>query len=310
MNIAITGASGFIGKSLLKRCLAEGHSVRVLTRRTQEDFPPQTVICEGDLTGTLPRALVDNTDVLFHCAGEIRDPRRMYAVNVSGTANLIALASGCVGRWVQLSSVGTYGPRLEGEVTEEAQELPLGPYEISKSRADGLVAAAAGKGAFEYSVLRPSIVFGAGMPNRSLFQMIGMIDRGLFFFIGKRGAAANYVHVDNAVAALLLCAREAAAGGRVYNLSDHRSMEAFVAAIATALGRPVPRLRLPKAPMRVAARLLSAVPGFPLTVARVQALCGRASYPIDRIARELGYRHSVSMEEGLAETVRAWRGLS
>lgn len=66
----------------------------------------------------------------------------------------------------------------------------------------------------------------------------------------------------------------------------------------------MPHLRMPEWPIRLSARLLGSVPGFPLTEARVDALTGRAIYSSARIERELDYRHRVSMEEGIEELVR------
>ena len=57
--------------------------------------------------------------------------------------------------------------------------------EKTKAESDQLVMNAARKGTFTYSILRPSNVFGPTMTNQSLFQMIEMISKGLFFFIGK-----------------------------------------------------------------------------------------------------------------------------
>lgn len=307
MIVAITGAGGFIGRKLLARCIGDGHTVRVLTRRAAVELPPQATVCQGDLTGELPLALVENADVLYHCAAEMRNRQRMQAVNVGGTASLIKIASGRVGRWVQLSSAGAYGPRREGKVTEKTPEHPVGDYERTKASADALVSEAGAKGAFTYSILRPTIVFGAGMGNRSLYQLIAAIDKGFFFFIGKPGASANYIHAENVVDALCLCANRPAAAGHIYNLSDHHDIESFVSAIARELGKPVPRVRLPEAPTLAAVRLLSLIPGFPLTPARVRALTSRAIYPCERISVQLGYRPRVGMEAGLAELVAAWK---
>jgi nucleoside-diphosphate-sugar epimerase len=82
------------------------------------------------------------------------------------------------------------------------------------------------------AILRPSNVFGPGMLNQSILQMIQTIERGIFFFIGRRGASANYVHVSNVVDALILCGRSAA-DGRTYNISDWCTMEDFVGAIGS-----------------------------------------------------------------------------
>jgi nucleoside-diphosphate-sugar epimerase len=231
----------------------------------------------------------------------------MHAVHVAGTQHLIDAASGRIGRWVQLSSVGAYGRQRDGVVTEQTESHPLGTYEVTKVLSDELVSVASHGGAFEHAVLRPSNVYGAEMSNQSLFGLINMIRRGRFFFIGAPGASANYIHVDNVVEALMLCGTRPEANGRLFNLSDHRTLETFVAVIADALGTPAPRLRLPEWTVRLPAKLLGGIPGFPLTESRVDALTGRAIYSTASIEQELGYRHAVAMEDGLKELVHAWQ---
>jgi nucleoside-diphosphate-sugar epimerase len=311
MIVAITGGTGFIGRELVRLHHERGDEIRVLSRRAPQTagLPDSVRWHAGDLSAEFDaRSFVANADVLYHCAGEIRDPARMNLVHVGGTARLSQAAHGSVRRWVQLSSTGAYGQRRAGEVTERSDLLPVGPYELTKVAADRLVEEAAGRGAFELAILRPSIVYGERMSNRSLFSWIATIERGLFFFIGTPGATANYIHVDNVAAALLLCARAAQVRNDIYDLSDHRTVEDFVALIADALGRKTPTLRVPERPARLLARWAGRLlPGFPLTESRVDMLTGRARYPIDKIRTELGYEHVVSMEQGIARLVQRWR---
>jgi nucleoside-diphosphate-sugar epimerase len=306
MIVAITGGTGFIGRKLVVRHLAQGHEVRVLSRRT--DVEPGAKLYAGDLsTSDVLRSFAGGVDVLYHCAGEIRDESRMHAVHVDGTQNLIEAARGRIERWVQLSSVGAYGRQREGIVTEQNEPQPLGTYEVTKVLSDRLVSAASHGGAFEHATLRPSNVYGAEMSNQSLFGLINMIRRGRFFFVGTPGASANYIHVDNVVEALVLCGTKPEANGRLFNLSDHCTLETFVAVIAESAGRLPPHFRLPEWSVRLLVKLLGSIPGFPLTGSRVDALTGRAVYSIERIEQELGYRHVVSMEDGLKELVGAWQ---
>ena len=310
MIVAITGATGFIGRQLVLRHLELGDEVRVLSRRSQTGSVPNGSAewFHGDLSNTTDlRPFVDGVEVLYHCAGEVRDPSLMETVHVTGTQHLIEAASGRIGRWVQLSSVGAYGRQGIGLVTEQAPLAPNGTYEVTKVKSDEMVINAAQTGAFESAVLRPSNVYGPEMKNQSLYGLIAMINRGWFFFIGEAGATANYIHVDNVVDALVLCAERPEAIGRIYNLSDSCSMEKLVTTISTALEKPQPTLRLPELPVRYAARVLGSIPGFPLTEARVDALTGRSIYSTDKIERELGYRHGVFMETGLAELTRIWQ---
>jgi len=231
----------------------------------------------------------------------------METLHVAGTARLIEAATGRIGRWVQLSSTGAYGGHIRDGVVDEQTPLnPIGAYEVTKVKSDELVANASLSGAFEYTVLRPSIVYGARMPNQSLYGLISMINRGWFFFIGKPGASANYIHVDNVVDALVLCGSLPQASGQVYNLSDYSTMENFVSNIAGFLNISVPKAKVPEWPVRMMARLLGMVPRMPLTQARIDALTNRVRFSTERIESELGYRHSLTMKEGLRDLVEYW----
>lgn len=311
MIVAVTGGgTGFIGHKVVQAHHARGDTVRILSRRDHgtSETPETVKWYRGDLSSPAKlQAFVDGADILYHCAGEIRDEQRMRKVHVEGTKLLIQAASGRIGRWVQLSSVGIYGIRREGVVTEQTGPRPVGMYEVTKAESDNLVGMAATGGAFEAAILRPSNVYGPEMRNQSLFGLISMIRRGWYFYIGPPGASANYIHVANVVDALIRCGCAPNVNGQIFNLSDYRPMEQFIATLAAALGRPAPAARLPELPVRLAAKLFGRIPGFPLTEARVDALTGRAIYSNAKIEQQLGYRHIVSMEEGLRELVGVWQ---
>lgn len=309
MIIAVSGGTGFIGQRLTKAIAVAGHEARVLTRKPVDRQVAEGVrYVSGDLAGDSDlSSFLAGVDVLFHCAGEISDPSRMEDLHVKGTARLIKAAEGKVRRWVQLSSTGAYGPRRAGEVLEGDALNPVGPYEVTKAVSDELVTHAAGQGAFSSVILRPSIVYGAGMPNQSLFAMLKMIEKGMFFFIGRAGASASYIHVDNVVQALLDCGLKPQADGKVFNLSDYCTMERFVQLMAESLGVAVPTRRLPEWPVRQAARFLEAFSEWPLKASRIDALTSFVRYPTDRIEHDLQYRHRVSMAEGIADLVRYYR---
>lgn len=111
MVVGITGASGFVGSALLRRHVDAGDVVRCLSRRPKAVSHSGVQVFEGNLErpdDALAR-FSDGLDVLYHCAAEVRDVRRMQAVNVEGVRALLRAAAGRIGRWVQLSSVGVYG---------------------------------------------------------------------------------------------------------------------------------------------------------------------------------------------------------
>lgn len=310
MRVVVTGGRGFIGRCLVERLLLNGNQVRVLTRVKPVELWPSVETVSGDLTDpdTDLVALVNNADVVYHCAGEINRTTHMNSVHVGGTRRLIAAASGRIDKWIQLSSVGAYGTVNSGTVNEEQPEIPIGEYETTKTEADRLVMTAASSGAFCAAIIRPSNVYGPTMRNRSLFQLIRAVDRRLFFFIGRPGASANYIHVDNVVDALMLSAGAPCMDARVYIVSDHRNLEDFIGIIAESLGRNVPSLRVPDWIAMGAAYAGGWLPGFPLTLSRVSALTNRAVYSTYRIETELGYVPVMSMEEGLRQMVSAYQG--
>lgn len=311
MIVAVTGGTGFIGKKLVDRLLARGDTVRLLTRSPESPvYHPQLQPVRCDLATMQASAiapLLDGVQVLFHCAAQLGDENLMRALHVEGTRKLGEAAAGRISHWVQLSSVGVYGPVRAGEVSEDSALNPVGEYEVTKAESDRIAIASAERGGYSYCILRPSNVFGSEMSNRSLCGLISQVDRGLFFFIGKPGASANYIHVDNVVEAMLLCATSFAARGRTYNLSDYCTMEQMVDTVAIALGKSSPRLHVPKAIASLVAETLGRMPGFPLTPSRVDALTLRTRYSSARIGQELGYCHAVKMEDGLRELVRACR---
>ncbi|MBC8427203.1 MAG: NAD(P)-dependent oxidoreductase [Deltaproteobacteria bacterium] len=306
MNVAITGGTGFIGRKLVQRHLERGDHVRVLSRRplVETELPHSIEWFEGDLVVfDHIVSFVDGVDVLYHCAGQLTDESGMRSLHVGGTRVLVKGASRRIGHWVQLSSVGVYGPISIGLITEQSPLNPVGEYEVTKAESDELVIDAAREGAFSYSVLRPSNVYGEEMTNQSLFHLIAMIGRGLFFFVGRKGASANYIHVDNVVEGLIRCGTIKGAKNKTFNLSDHCSMERFVGIICSELGCKYPKLRFPEFMLRVMAGILGKLPGCPLTLSRVDALTRRSVYSIKSIQEKLDYQLVVSMEDGLRRLV-------
>ncbi|MEY3500345.1 MAG: hypothetical protein RL308_2014 [Bacteroidota bacterium] len=310
MKIVLTGASGFIGKLLLKKHLELGDEVHVLSRRASAafEFYPNLFHHQCDLLDlkNLQEFFID-TDVLYHCAAEIRDESKMQSVNVDGTVNLLQASFGKVKHWVQLSSVGVYGPIDRGTVSESHSYNPINQYEKTKLQSDILVMEAAMKNSFTYTLIRPSNVFGAEMKNASLFQLIKMIDSGYYFFIGPKGASANYVPAPNVVEALFLAATHSKAKNEIYTISSWTTIEDFIGIIANELGKPLPKLRISLVFIKLIAGMLAIFPQNPLTNSRVKALTSRSLYLTTKIEDELGYKAVVSTETALTALVRFFK---
>jgi len=305
MKVGITGATGFIGKILVEHCLDRNYSVRVLTRSPDKLGPMQdkVEIISADLTAddVCLSEFFDNLDIIFHCAGEIRNESRMYDLHVNATKKLVNAAKHRVSKWVQLSSVGAYGEILNGTVTEDTLENPQGEYETTKTLSDNIVKKAASSNYFDVCIVRPSNVIGKTMTNNSLFSMIKMIKRGLFFYIGGEKATTNYVHVNNVVEALLLCATSDKSNDKTYILSESCTLEEAVNSIAGGLNKKAPSLNIPESITRLLSKIFSSVPGFPLSTSRINALTSQVVYDGSLIEKELGFEYSGKITTRLAE---------
>jgi nucleoside-diphosphate-sugar epimerase/glycosyltransferase involved in cell wall biosynthesis len=302
--IAVTGASGFIGKRLVPSLLADGWRVRVLTRHPQKWSAHDSVeVYVGDLlTNSDWSAFLEGAGVLLHAAAEIRTPSLMWATNMEAPQKLFhaALLAG-VKRWVQLSSVGAYGADVTGWIDEQTPEKPTSLYEKTKTLFDGYIRTASKNTGMQICIVRPSNVYGPQMSNKSLFQLFRAVRLGLFAYTGPTGSSANYVHVDDVVSALVLCASSPAAAGQTYNVSDWTTLENMVRSIAASLKMPPPSVRLPLCLAKLAARLLQWVPSWPLTLGRVRALSSRVRYATAKIEQELGWSVSKPVVQGVSE---------
>jgi len=241
-------------------------------------------------------------DTLYHLAAELSNPVQMEAVNVRGTENLLsAAAKAGVRRWIQLSSVGVYGPPRELLVTERTTPAPANEYERTKLASDMLVQHACQRSDMDYVILRPSNVIGAKMKNGSFFALVRAVRRGLYFFVGPRGAVATYVHVDDVVRALVAC--QEAVKGSVYNLSSDCAWEALIARIASLVGVRSPRIRIPALPLRLVIVALEGQMRLPLTSGQLASLTNRSRYSSDRILQELRFTFGKNMPDGIDDVV-------
>lgn len=319
--ISITGARGFVGKHLLARLgKIERASLRVMSRCQERPQFNDCAIFPCDLTESSHdlRRFVDGADVLIHCAGETRDVGKMRTLHVDGTAALLrAVKESRQFRqkplhWVQLSSVGVYGASVQQgalrTANEEAPISPVGEYEETKAASDQLVEQASCEGIITHTIIRPSIVFGVDMPNQSLRQLASVVRRGLLFHIGRAGAVANYIHVDDVVSVLAKAAVDDRMRGQTYNLSNDCYVDEMISAIARGVGGKTPRSRLPEFPIRALVRLLPRSLGLPISAERLNALTSRTSYPSTKLQAQIGYKPSSPVPHALAKVVSEWMG--
>lgn len=318
MIISLTGGTGFVGRRLVKVLLQGGHEVRVLTRRLNVEFDSKVQVVHGDLNDDRVNLdfFLEGTEVVFHCAGELKNIEKMRLLHVDGTKRLLQAAmdessmrGSKVIHWVQLSSVGAYGPPNysadeDRMIIEDTQVKPVGEYEVTKTESDKMVFEAGKTELITYSIVRPSNVFGIGMPNRSLYHLGKMVRKGLFFYVGKAGAVANYVHVNDVVEVLMLCGFDGRAKGEMFNISNDCLLEEMIQGMAHAMGVRNPRLRLPEFFVRSLVKITPRFFNLPLNNKRLENLIRRTRYPYTKIQKVLGFTPKYNVPESIAEVLQ------
>lgn len=317
MKVLVTGGSGFIGSKLVGALCDAGCQIRTLSRKipgTLKLSKDEVEFVQVDLLDSSLKLerVVAGCSVIFNCVGELHSQNLMEQLHVDAVRRLVrackkvAKATGKPVHWVQLSSVGAYGPSVVKAnavrtVTEETVPAPVSVYEITKTQADEIIISAVEEGVFSYSILRPSNVYGSGMPNSSIRRWGRIIQKKRFFYVGAPGAIATYVHVDDVVYSLMLCGFDERAKGEIFNISNDCAQECVVNAMAEALNVSAPRMRVPEGVVRFVSAVFSGVKSFPISRSRIDALVARTRYPTNKIKIVLGYQPTRVVKETIAE---------
>ncbi|RLA01030.1 MAG: hypothetical protein DRQ47_08650 [Gammaproteobacteria bacterium] len=239
-TIAITGASGLIGKRLVEELLRLGGvRIKVLLRQNRE-MTPGIEIVVGDLTsdGSL-RKLLDGVDTVFHCAAELHDESAMGEVNVLATKRLAQLAvKKSVACFIHVSSAGVVGPSKEALINEETPCHPRNAYEVSKWRAEQALEELS-RNSMRLYMIRPTNVIDVERPGLLSMALRDRWQERIKAMI-KGGECAHLVHAIDVAAAAVHLARSPMHPEGVYCVScdeDERNTVAGVLGMCRATYR-------------------------------------------------------------------------
>jgi dihydroflavonol-4-reductase len=331
IRVLVTGGSGFVGGSLVRKLIQQRINVRCLVRSTSKVSHLSGLdvdYVKGDVTDPSSiAAALHKIDTVFHVAGLTcaLQTEQLFTVNANGTRN-VARACAEAGRrpptLVYVSTLAAAGPGQRGEVIDETSDpKPVSDYGRSKLAGEAAVREYADR--VPTSIVRPGIVFGAR--DVGLLEMIRPIARiGVFPVVGKTTPRASFIHVDD-LAALLIATADC--GYRIPN--DARSHRGIYFAATDEfmslkeLGQCLSQLVRPGRKSRVVS-----IPGwFASSVARLNewgaAIRGKAELfnrdkvreamapswaCSNRLARcELGFRPTATLREQLSATVQWYR---
>jgi NAD+-dependent farnesol dehydrogenase len=327
VRVLVTGATGFLGKTVARRLAEGGHELRLLAREGSKlDGLPPGEVTRGDVTDleSLRRA-ADGCGAVVHMAALVKtwvpDPAQFDAVNVGGLRHVLEAARQAGARLVYTSSfiaLGPAGPTPADESLVHPGDRYRNDYERTKALADGLARAAAAAGQ-DVVLLYPGVIYGPGEQTAGNLVVKMLLDhaRGKTpGILGPGDRLWSYAYVED-VADGHLAALERGAKGQRYLLGgENVDMNGFYAALREVAGLAPPRRHLPYAVGAALGRLLYAwaeLTGHPpeFTHREVAIFREHWAYSSARAERELGY-HPRPLRDGLAQTV-AWlreRGLA
>jgi nucleoside-diphosphate-sugar epimerase len=296
-TVALTGATGFVGRVALDRLLEAGWHVRALTRRDQPKKTGATWVSGSlDLPESLAN-LCDGADAILHIAGVVNAPDAagFEAGNATGTANMLAAAKEAgIRRFVHVSSLAAKHPELS-------------MYGASKALAEKLV----GTSMLEWTIIRPPGVYGPG--DTEMFDMFRLAGKG-WALLPPRGKV-SLIHVDDLARLLvaLLPAHDDATA-QIFEADDGADSgwthEAFARAIGWAMERRVTTLHAPRFLLKLAAQADTLFRGrkAKLTPDRASYL-SHPDWTVDRAAAPPPalWTPQIATRQGLKDTVRWYR---
>lgn len=252
--IALTGATGFIGRHLLNELQKRGYRVRVLLRRPSEVPPGATSAVIGDIAQpyNMSAALRD-VDMVIHSAGLAHAmsgrPEDDYrAINTDATIRLAQAAERAgVKRFVFLSSIRAQsGPVADGILTEDMPPAPTDAYGRSKLEAEQGLSGLN----LDWTALRPVLVYGPGVKG-NMAALMTLARSPWPLPLGALKAKRSLLSLDNLAAAVDTVLKAEGALRRPFIVADPEpvTVPEIVAALRKGLERspglvPVPAFLL------------------------------------------------------------------
>jgi len=309
--IGVTGATGFIGHTLIDELSLRGSKVKVLLRENSfnrhfEDISLASIDENSDYS-----CFLKGVDTLIHCAARAHvmkdnssDPLECYReVNTKGTLNLArqAAKSG-VKRFIFISSI-----KVNGEATELGhpfkaidRRAPEDFYGQSKSEAEEQLLDLAEETGLEVVIIRPTLVYGPGV-KANFASLFNLVSKGLPLPFGCiTNNKRSLVSVNNLVDLIMTCIVHPKAVNQVFLVSDDNDLStaSMVKQMSKALGKPNRLIPIPLWCYHLAGKLFGKQDV-------VNRLLGSLQVDISHTKEVLGWTPPQSVEDGFQETVDA-----
>jgi nucleoside-diphosphate-sugar epimerase len=251
-KILVTGGTGFLGSYIIKELIEKGHSVRAIRRGNKLPFYiPKEILdkvqwMDGDILDVVAlEDAMDDIDTVIHSAGVVsfvkKERKRMYRVNVEGTANIVNIAlEKNVRRLIYVSSVAALGRTTTGGTVNEERkwELSKANTHYAKSKHNGELEVWRGiSEGLNGVILNPSTILGFGDWNSSSCAIFKKIyDEFNWYTPGING----FVGVEDVARVVSMLLESDISGQRFIVNSDNWSFKKLMDTIADSFGKKKP----------------------------------------------------------------------
>ena len=321
-TVLVTGATGFTGRHLVNKLLAQNVRVRVLARpssRAQELRALGCEVLEGEVYDPdVVRVACEGVTYLFHIAAAFRDAGVAddiyFKVHVQSTQLLAKAVDGRPGfkRFVQVSTMGVHGHIEHPPGNEDSPYAPGDLYQETKLEAELWIREFAKTHGLSLTVIRPTGIYGPG--DRRLLKIFKMSKWPIFPILGYGKCLYHLTHVDDLTNALLLAAVHPRAEQEVFLCGDPEAIALEdIVRTAAEVTRHLPRIvRIPVTPFFWLADLCEVV-CKPLKIAppiyrrRVAFYTKDRSFDTSKLRNYLGFEHNYTNRTGIIQTVQWYR---
>ena len=317
MKTLVTGATGFAGKYLVKRLIAEQKNVSCLVRPQSNCAHLKELGVElvyGDLAdcNTLGSLKKDKFDIIYHLAGAVYSTKNIEfkRVNITGTSNLLHSCywSG-LQKFIYLSSIAVNGFPAPGSlITEDTPCIPFTPYGKTKLQAEKLIANFFADTHVCTIFLRAPVIYGPDGQADLVTEKFKRIAQGKVLIVGDGSNMRSLCYIDNLIEGLILAEKNAEMKNNIYVISDSQpySFRQLVAAISDVLNTSPRLFYLPSCIADFARYFLFVMNTFGSYSWKLYSI---ATMNIDlgclitKAEREIGYRPKIDLKTGIKKTL-------
>lgn len=306
VKVMVTGASGFVGKSIIEELNQRNIFTLAVGRKSILSTAKVFMVVTDYSAKDIWQIPLLNCDAVIHLAARVHvmhdkavNPLDAFlAVNLHGTVNLAtAAAKAGVKRFVFVSSI-----KVNGEFTEEQpfaeSDLPnpQDPYAVSKYEAEKALRQIEKETGMQVVIVRPPLVYGAGV-KANFASLLNVVNKKLPLPLASINTKRSLIYVDNLADAIIVCAIHPKAAGQTYLVSDGEdvSISQLIKKIAHALDKPSYLLTFPVSIMGFFASLLGKRSSFDRLT---QSLIIDSS----KIRQQLDWKPPFNMDQGLKIT--------